>query len=222
MCPSVVTRWNTSPGTTASHWKMGAIRFSLKDMPQDQFVVFALIMDIVLRNKPDWLKASSAGTSVKDKGFGNTLYKVLLESLIPIFAPKPAVLRRQFRELALVCLARFAPRGHWGQGCFFPYCDEISLGTDCHGQYPCQSRNSNGKHSCESDANQHQRTPDRTLEYFAFEVLNPVACPYGHSLLFFLDVPRALSQVTKNKQWDTNDKLYNFQGQPLKKLLPSH
>ena len=40
--------------------------------------------------------------------------------------------------------------------------------------------------------------------------------------VFFLDVPRALSQITKDKQWDTHDKLYNFQGQPVKKLLPSH
>ena len=98
-------------GKPLDNGRLVAIRFSLKDMPQDQFVVFALIMDIVLRNKPDWLKASNTGASVKDKGFGNNLYKcnpkefelaVLLESLIPIFAPKPlAVLRRQFQELAL-------------------------------------------------------------------------------------------------------------------------
>ena len=73
-------------------------------------------MDIELRNKPDWLKASNTGASVKDKGFGNTLYKcnpkefelaVLLESFIPVFAPKPlAVLRRQYRELYLWPVSR--------------------------------------------------------------------------------------------------------------------
>ena len=73
-------------------------------------------MDTELRKKPDWLKASHTGASVKDKGFGNTLYKcnpkefelaVLLESLIPIFAPKPlAVMRRQFNELSLWPVSR--------------------------------------------------------------------------------------------------------------------
>ena len=68
------------------------------------------IMDTELRKKADWLKASS-GASVKDKGFGNTLYKcnpkefelaVLLESLVHIFASKPlAALRRQFNGLFL-------------------------------------------------------------------------------------------------------------------------
>ena len=67
-------------------------------------------MDTELRKKADWLKASS-GASVKDKGFGNTLYKcnpkefelaVLLESLVHIFAPKPlAAMRRQFNGLFL-------------------------------------------------------------------------------------------------------------------------
>ena len=87
-----------------------AIRFFTKERPQEQFVVFALVMDTELRKKADWLKASS-GASVKDKGFGNTLYKcnpkefelaVLLESLVHIFAPKPlAAMRRQFNGLFL-------------------------------------------------------------------------------------------------------------------------
>ena len=34
--------------------------------------------------------------------------------------------------------------------------------------------------------------------------------------LFFLDAPRALSQVTKDKQWDKNDELYSLKGQPVK------
>ena len=90
--------------------RLVAIRFSTKDRPQEQFVIFALIMDTELRKKADWVKASS-GASVKDKGFGNTLYKcnpkefelaVLLESLVHIFAPKPlAAMRRQFNGLFL-------------------------------------------------------------------------------------------------------------------------
>ena len=77
--------------------RLVAIRFSTKDRPQEQFIIFALIMDTELRKKADWLKASS-GASVKDKRFGNTLYKcnpkefelaVLLESLVQIFAAKP-------------------------------------------------------------------------------------------------------------------------------------
>ena len=98
-------------GKPLDNGRLVAIRFLLKNMPQNHFVVFALIMDIVLRNKPDWLKASNTGASVKNKGFGNTLYKcnprefklaVLLENLIPIFAPKPlAVLKQQFQGLAL-------------------------------------------------------------------------------------------------------------------------
>ena len=98
-------------GKPLDNGRLIAIRFSPKETPHEHYVVFALIMDITLRNKPDWLKASSAGASVKDKGFGNTLYKcnprVLLESLIPIVAPKPlAVLTRQFRELALWSVSR--------------------------------------------------------------------------------------------------------------------
>ena len=91
--------------------RLVVIRFSTKDRPQEQFVVFALIMDTELRKKADWLKASYTGASVKDKGFGNTPYKcnprefelaVLLESLVHIFAPKPlAVMRRQFNGLFL-------------------------------------------------------------------------------------------------------------------------
>ena len=78
--------------------RLVAIRFLPKNMPQEHVVVFALIMDIALRNKPDWLKASSTGANVKDKEFGNTLYTcnprefklaIPLESLIPIFAPSP-------------------------------------------------------------------------------------------------------------------------------------
>ena len=90
--------------------RLVAIRFSPNDRPREQFVVFGLIMDTELRKKADWLKASS-GASVKDKGFGNTLYKcnpkefelaVLLESLVHMFAPKPlAALRRQFNGLFL-------------------------------------------------------------------------------------------------------------------------
>ena len=56
--------------------RLVAIRFSTKDRPQEQFVMFALIMDTELRKKADWLKASYTGTSVKDKGFGNTLYSI--------------------------------------------------------------------------------------------------------------------------------------------------
>ena len=89
--------------------RLVAIRFSPTGRPKEHFVVFALIMDTELRKKPDWLKASYTGSSVKDKGFGNTQCNprefelaVLLESLIPIFAPKPlAVMRRQFKELFL-------------------------------------------------------------------------------------------------------------------------
>ena len=103
-------------GKPMDNGRLVAIRFSPTGRPQEQFVVFGLIMDIEFRNKPDWLKASYTGTSVKDKGFGNTLYKrnpkefelaVLLESLIPVFAPKPlAVLRRQFNELFLWPVSR--------------------------------------------------------------------------------------------------------------------
>ena len=106
-------------GKPMDNGRLVAIRFSPTGRPQEQFVVFgliSLIMDIELRNKPDWLKASYTGTSVKDKVFGNTLYKcnprefelaVLLESLIPVFAPKPlAVLRRQFNELFLWPVSR--------------------------------------------------------------------------------------------------------------------
>ena len=95
-------------GKPLDNGRLIAIRFSFKGTPHEQYLVFGLIMDITLRNKPDWLKASNTSASVKDKGFGNTLYKcnpkefelaVLLERLIPIFAPKPlAALTRQFRE----------------------------------------------------------------------------------------------------------------------------
>ena len=62
-------------GKPLDNGRLIAIRFSPKETPHEHYVVFALLMDITLRNKPDWLKASSTGTSVKDKGFGNTLYK---------------------------------------------------------------------------------------------------------------------------------------------------
>ena len=90
--------------------RLVAIRFSPNDRSGEHYVVFGLIMATELRKKADWLKASS-GASVKDKGFGNTLYKcnpkefelaVLLESLVHIFAPKPlAAMRRQFHGLLL-------------------------------------------------------------------------------------------------------------------------
>ena len=60
--------------------RLVAIRFLTKDRPQEQFVVFALIMDTELRKKADWLKASS-GASVKDKGFGNALYNATRRNL---------------------------------------------------------------------------------------------------------------------------------------------
>ena len=90
--------------------RLVAIRFSPNDRSGEHYVVFGLIMATELRKKADWLKASS-GASVKDKGFGNTLYKcnpkefelaVLLESLVHIFAPKPlAAMQRQFHGLLL-------------------------------------------------------------------------------------------------------------------------
>ena len=73
-------------------------------------------MDIPLRNKPEWLKASNPNASVKDKGFGNTLYKrnpreyelaVLLESLVPIFAQRPLeAMIRKFHDVNLFPVSR--------------------------------------------------------------------------------------------------------------------
>ena len=155
-------------GKPLDNGRLIAIRFSPKDMPQEHFVVFALIMDITLRNKPDWLKASSTGASVKDKGFGNTLYKcnpkeyelaVLLESLIPIFAPKPlAVLMRQFRELALWPVSRdLIPDNIKVKDVFSLETTRSARELTCGGAYTCKSsgartRNSNRKPSCDRNA----------------------------------------------------------------------
>ena len=109
MCSSALTQWSMSKGTTASHLTQDDWLLSVSQpRPQEQFVVFALIMNTELRKKADWLKASS-GASVKDKGFGNKKCNpkefelaVLLESLVHIFAPKPlAAMRRQFNGLFL-------------------------------------------------------------------------------------------------------------------------
>ena len=150
-------------------------------------------MDNELRKKADWLKASHTGASVKDKGFGKTLFKcnprefelaVLLESLIHIFAPKPlAVMRRQFNALFLWPVSQAVLHKD------IEVKDVFSLGSTRSARqltavaHTPASRMARGlgiqtESSGNSHATRYQRSPYGAPKFTASKIPYPVACSH--------------------------------------------